>query len=123
MGDSRDAGLRGDFDRIGEREERIGGHDRAFRFFARALGGDADTIHPIGLTAPDADRGFALRVALRENDRVGFDVLARFPREFQRGPFGIGGLAFRNNFPFPSVEGSPMSMSCFNKPRLIERNS
>ena len=89
MDNGRDARLRRYFDRIGKREERIGGHDRAFRFFAGALGGDADTIHSIGLTAADADRRFTLR----EYNRVRFDVLARFPREFQRGPFGFGGLA------------------------------
>jgi hypothetical protein len=59
--DGGDAGLSGHLDRIGEGEERIGGHHRSDRFFARAFFRDADTIDTVGLPATDANRRFALR--------------------------------------------------------------
>jgi len=45
----------------GNGKEGIRSHNSALRFRARAFGRNADTIDAIGLTAADADCGFALR--------------------------------------------------------------
>ena len=58
--DGRDAGPGSDFDRIGEGEERIGGHDCALRFFLCSISRDPHAIYPIRLSTADPDCCFAL---------------------------------------------------------------
>ena len=51
---------------IGKGKERVAGENRSLRPLSGPLYGNADTVHPIWLTRPDADE----RLILRKDNRI-----------------------------------------------------
>ena len=66
---------------VGEREERVGGRDRAADPVAAALDGQPGGVDPVDLTHADADGG----AVGGDHDRVGLDRAAGPPGEVQVG--------------------------------------
>ena len=83
LNDGDGAGFGGFLDAIGEREESVGGDDAAGERRLRFHDGDFYGIDAAHLAGADAERG----AIFGENDGVGFDVLADFPREAQSFAF------------------------------------
>jgi hypothetical protein len=72
---------------------------------------------PGGLPAADAHGCFAPR----KHDGIGFDVLARLHANFNAAHSASWAAALK---PLSILcRRIPQSMSCFNRPRLIERSS
>ena len=90
-----DAGLRRLVDAVAEREEGVAGDDSAVASVGGFLRGDLRRIEPAHLTGTGAGD----RSVFRENDCVGFDVLAEPPRESQVTQFSVGWLASRDDLP------------------------
>ena len=74
LNDCRDAFLVGDFDAVGEREKRIGGHDRAIKVETKGfcfVDGLTERIHARRLSAAHANE----LAFFDQSDGVGFEVL------------------------------------------------
>ena len=82
-------------DRIRERKECIRGHHRALCLITSTLGRNPDAVHPVRLATANPNR----RLALRQNDRIGFHVLAGFPCKAQRIPFSFIRRTSGDDFP------------------------
>ena len=77
LDDGDDAGLRCSMDRVGEREECIGGEDAPLGSFARFDDRDFDAVDATHLASTNADQS---RIA-GEHDRIALHMAYHFPSE------------------------------------------
>ena len=97
MDDGADTNLGSVVDAVAEREEGVGGHDRAGNLQAGMLGldgSDASGVDAAHLACADTDGLTALGV----DNGVGFDELGDFPGEDQIVDFLLGRRAFGHHF-------------------------
>ena len=86
LDDRADAGVDQDLRAVGEREERVGGGERALRAVAGPGDGQLAGVHPVDLAHADTYGG----AVAGEQDGVGLHRTAGAPRERQVGQLGVG---------------------------------